>query len=46
MSWQGLIKEYREFLPVTENTPGSITPTLLPMDEQVILEHIQGVKQL
>ena len=21
MSWQGLIKEYREFLPVTENTP-------------------------
>ena len=21
MSWQGLIEEYRDFLPVTENTP-------------------------
>lgn len=45
MSWQGLIKAYRGFLPVTEYTPSSITPTLLRMDEQVILEHLQGVKQ-
>ena len=21
MAWQGLIEEYKEFLPVTENTP-------------------------
>lgn len=52
MSWQGLIKE---FLPVNENTPeltllegntSSITSTLLPMDEHVIIEHLQGVKQV
>ena len=30
--------------PTTAVDTSSITPTLLPMDEKVIIEHLQGVK--